>query len=251
VPNPFSPDNPYIFRNWRNEYGLFDLKKAIANSCNIYFYMVGGGHEKIKGLGAEKIINYLKKTNTDSRLGIDLPGETAGFVPTPEWKIRETGEPWYLGDTYNISIGQGNLLVTPLWLNGYVSAIANGGKIYQPLIAQKIIDENGQIITNFNQEIAVNLPFSTNTILEVKQAMRETVKSGTAKLLRDLPVTSAAKTGTAEVIKGMTNNSFFTVFAPYDTPEISMTILIENTTTRQGLAIKAAHNVLKWYFERK
>lgn len=250
VPNPYDQNNPYVFKNWRVEYGQFNLQKAIANSCNIYFFTVGGGHEKIKGLGAEKIAAYLKNANADSRLGIDLSGETAGFIPTPDWKLREKGEPWYLGDTYNISIGQGDLLVTPLWLNTYISAIANGGNIYKPQVAQKITGNDNEVVEIFNPKALASLPFSQDIISEIKKAMRETVLSGTAQIMNGLPVKSAAKTGTAEVIKGKTINSLFTIFAPYEDPEIAMTILIEGSASNQGLAIRAAYNTLKWYFEK-
>ncbi|MDP3697915.1 MAG: penicillin-binding transpeptidase domain-containing protein [Candidatus Taylorbacteria bacterium] len=250
VPNPYDQNNPYIFKNWRIEYGQFNLQKAIANSCNIYFFTVGGGNGKIKGLGAQKIADYLERGYANSKLGIDLPGESAGFIPTPDWKLREKGEPWYLGDTYNISIGQGDLLVTPLWLNTYISAIANGGSIYKPQVAQKITDNNKETIEIFHPKIIASIPFSQDVINEIKRGMRETVLSGTAQIMNELPVESAAKTGTAEVIKGKTINSLFTIFAPYDNPEIAMTILIEGSASNQGLAIRAAYNTLKWYFER-
>lgn len=250
VPNPYSPENSYTFKNWRPELGLFDLKKAIANSCNIYFFTVIGGHDQIKGLGAEKMASYLKQAGADSTLGIDIGGEEKGFVPTPDWKVREKGEQWYLGDTYNTAIGQGDLLITPLWLNGYISAIANGGKIYKPKVAEKIINDDKDIITEFKPEIINSLPFSDNVISEMRSAMRETVVSGTAQIFNQLPVKAAAKTGTAEVVKGKSINSLFTVFAPYDNPEISMTLLIEGSASNQGLAIRAAYNTLKWYYER-
>jgi len=250
VPNPYNPSEPYVSKNWRVEYGLFNLKKSIANSCNIYFFTVGGGNGNIKGLGAEKIANYLKLSLADSLLGIDIPGETIGFVPTPDWKLRERGEPWYLGDTYNISIGQGDLSVTPIWLNSYISAIANGGTIFKPFIADKIIGENNRVIMDLDPEKIGTLPFNASAIADIREAMRETVLTGTAQILKELPVQVAAKTGTAEVIKGQTVNSFFTVFAPYNNPEIAMTILVEGATTQQGLAVRIAYNFLKWYFHR-
>ena len=142
-------------------------------------------------------------------------------------------------------------MVTPLWLNGYVSAIANGGNFYKPLIAHRIVNENQNTIAEFNSEVIGVLPFSGDVINEVRNAMRETVLSGTAQILKDLPVTAGAKTGTAEVVKGKTANSIFIVFAPHENPELAMTILIEGaTTTQQGLAIRAANEVLKWYFSR-
>ncbi len=249
VPNPYDPSISYTFGNWRAEYGPFNLKKSIANSCNIYFFTVGGGHENIKGLGAERIASYLKKSFADSTLGIDIPGEETGFVPTPDWKLREKGEQWYLGDTYNISIGQGDLLVTPLWLNGFISGIANRGKVYKPKIAQSVMEE-GNITERFEPELVGTLPFSENIIKEMQLAMKETVLSGTAQILKELPVQMAAKTGTAEVQKGRTVNSLFTAFGPFEDPDIAITILIEGATTQQGLAVRSAYNVLRWHFAR-
>jgi penicillin-binding protein 2 len=250
IVNPYNPDDIYTFSNWRVEYGLFNLQRAIANSCNVYFYIAGGGYGSIKGLGVEKIANYLKSALADSKLGIDLPGEEDGFVPTPDWKLAVRGEGWYQGDTYNISIGQGDLLVTPLWLNSYVSAIANGGTLYKPFVAKQILDSNKNLIKAFEPEALGRLGFKEETINEVKNAMLETTISGTAKVLGALPVKSGAKTGTAEVIKGRTINSIMTAFAPFDNPEVNITVLIEGgTSTNEGLAVRATYGFLKWYFE--
>lgn len=250
VPNPFSKELSYVFKNWRQEYGLFNLRKAIANSCNIYFFTAGGGFGNIKGLGIERIAKYLSKSLANIKLGIDLPGEEAGFIPTPEWKLKSKGENWYQGDTYNISIGQGDLLVSPLWINSYVSAIANGGIIYKPLLAQRILDQDKNVLKIFNSEKISNLPFKPEIIKEIKSDMEETVLSGTAKLFKDLPVRAGAKTGTAEVIKNKSINSLFMAFAPWENPEIAITVLIEGSASNQGLAIQTANNVLKWYFDK-
>jgi len=266
IVNPYNPDDVYVFSNWRTEFGLFNLKKAIANSCNVYFYIAGGGtpatsahagqavYGDIKGLGAERIAKYLKSALTDSKLGIDLPGEKSGFVPTPDWKLSVRGEEWYQGDTYNISIGQGDLLVTPLWLNSYISAIAlagqaNGGTLYKPFVAKQILDRNKNVIQVFESEILGQLDFKSEVLQEVKNAMLETTLTGTAKVLGTLPFKSGAKTGTAEVIKGQTVNSIMTAFAPFDNPEISITVLIEGgTSTNEGLAVRVTYGFLKWYF---
>ncbi len=253
VPNPFNPESPYVFRNWRQDYGLFNLRRAIAQSCNIFFFTVGGGFGNISGLGADKIVKYLKGGLADSLLGIDLPGEEQGFVPSPDWKLETKGENWYQGDTYNISIGQGDLLVTPLWLNTYISAISlagqeNSGTIYKPMVAQRVVDDKNNDLEVFAKKSITKLPFDDNVILEMKSDMEETVISGTAGVLKDLPVRSGAKTGTAEVVKGKSINSLFTAFAPFDNPEISITVLVEGSASNQGLATRTTYNVLKWYF---
>jgi len=248
VPNPFDKNSPYVFKNWRGDFGIFNLRKAIAQSCNIFFFTIGGGFGNISGLGADRIVKYLTTSLANVKLGIDLPGEEHGFVPSPDWKLKTRGENWYQGDTYNISVGQGDLLVTPLWLNSYISAIANGGTIYKPMIGQRVVDEKNNNLGVFKEQSITKLPFKDDVIREMKSDMEETVISGTAGILKDLPVKVGAKTGTAEVVKGKRINSLFTAFAPFDHPELTMTVLIEGSASNQGLAIRVAHNVLKWYF---
>jgi penicillin-binding protein 2 len=248
VPNPFNPDQPYIFKNWRADTGPFNMRRAIANSCNVYFFTVGGGFGNITGLGVNKIVNYLKTAFAHKVLGIDMPGETSGFVPTPDWKEETRHEPWYQGDTYNISIGQGDLVVTPLWINSYISAIANGGTMYRPQVVQRLVDQNKNTVKVFEPQELVKLPFSKDVVDEIKADMRETVLSGTSQLLQELPVTSGAKTGTAEVIKGQSINSLFTAFAPFDHPEVVITVLVEGSASNQGYATHTAFNFMKWYF---
>ena len=247
IPNPFTPGVTYTFNNWRADYGPFNLRRAIANSCNIFFASVGGGFGKIVGLGITKMVQYFKTAFVDRILGIDLPSEAHGFVPTPDWKKQTQGQDWYQGDTYNTSIGQGGLSVTPLWLNTYLSAVANGGIMYQPEVASRIVDSNKNTLQTFPPKVIEKLPFSDANLAIIKDDMRETILSGTATLLKDLPVTAGAKTGTAQVVNGQQINSLFTVFAPFDHPQIAMTILVENPTG-EGLAIRTANNVLKWYF---
>lgn len=248
VPNANDPEHPYIFKNWRADLGPFTLDRAIAQSCNVYFFTVGGGYGSIKGLGVQRIIDYLHQGLADSILGIDLPGEEHGFLPTPEWKYRTQKEPWYQGDTYNISIGQGDLVVTPLWINSYVSAIANGGTIWQPQIATRVVDDQKHTISTLPPVAAGQLPFSPEVIARMQRAMKETVRSGTAKMFQDLPVSAAAKTGTAEVVKGHRINSLLTVYAPAENPQIAVTILVEGSASNQGYALRAAHQFLQWYF---
>jgi penicillin-binding protein 2 len=249
IPNPFSPGVVYTFKNWRPDLGPFNLRRSIANSCNVFFATVGGGFGNIVGLGISKMVHYFQTSLADKILGIDLPSEAHGFVPTPDWKKQTRGEGWYQGDTYNTSIGQGDLSVTPLWLNTYLSAVANGGTLYQPRVADRTVDNDKNTLETFAPKVLGNLPFSDQNLAIVKDDMRETILSGTATLLKDLPVTSGAKTGTAQVVNGQQLNSLFIAFAPFDHPQIAMTILIENPKG-EGLAVRAANNVLKWYFSR-
>lgn len=250
VPNPSNPEDPYVFKNWRPDTGPFDLNRAIADSCNIYFFTVAGGHDSFVGLGAQRVTEYLKSGGADSILGIDLPGEQTGFVPTPEWKYITYKEPWYQGDTYNISIGQGDLTVTPLWINSYVSAIANGGTLWEPRLGARVVDEQRVTLGTLEPVRTGSLPFSAEVISAMQRAMRRTVTDGTGKIFKDLPVTAAAKTGTAEVVKGQRINSLVTVYAPADDPQIALTILVEGSASNQGYALRAARSFLGWFFDR-
>jgi penicillin-binding protein 2 len=248
IANPSDPDHPYEYDNWRADLGPFDLRRAIAQSCNIYFFIVGGGYGQTKGLGVLRIAAYLKQAFADVVLGIDIPGEEHGFVPTPDWKQEQKHEPWYQGDTYNISIGQGDLVVTPLWLNAYISAIANGGTILRPYVVDRVTSADGTVLHAQKPEVLGKLPFSPAVIALMQNAMRETVVSGTGKILQDVGVDVSAKTGTAEVVKGGRINSLITVFAPAENPRIALTLLIEGSTSNQGYALRATREFLQQYF---
>ncbi|MBI2062945.1 MAG: penicillin-binding protein 2 [Candidatus Yanofskybacteria bacterium] len=236
----------YTFRDWK-VHGWTDIKKAIADSVDVYFYSLGGGYGNIKGLGIDRISNYIKSAGADKNTGIDLPGEVSGLVPSKEWKKETKGESWYVGDTYNISIGQGDLIVTPVWLNTYIGAIANGGNLMKPYIVREVRGADGRLLEKNEPYTLGQMPFDQETLNIVKQGMRETILSGTASLLQNVPVVLAAKTGTAQVT-GRGLNSLFTVFGPYNDPEIVMTVLVENINQSQGLAIKVANDFLLWYF---
>ena len=160
MPNPYGP--PKSKKDWKT-HGITDLNKAIAESCNIYFFVVGGGGYKdiygseIEGLGIKKIKEYLDLFYIEDDLGIDIPGEKVGFVPTKEWfeKERKDDEKrnWSIADIYDTSIGQGFFQSTPLHLAVALSAVANGGKIYQPQIVDKITSVSKEIIENFQPKI--------------------------------------------------------------------------------------------------
>src|SRR5690606_28830977 len=101
-------------------------------SVNTFFYIVGGGYDTFEGLGVDRLMAYAKLFGLSQKTGIDLPGETAGFLPSPEWKLEKKGERWYVGDTYNVSIGQGDVLTSPLQMVRVASTFANGGLLVTP-----------------------------------------------------------------------------------------------------------------------
>ncbi|HTY39701.1 MAG TPA: penicillin-binding protein 2 [Candidatus Paceibacterota bacterium] len=242
VPNPYDPEHPTRFVDWRYQ-GYVNMAAALAQSSNVYFYEVGGGFGDIKGLGIDRLDAWWQKFRLDKPTGIDLPGENTGFLPTIEWKKQNTNRPWQLGDTYNVSIGQGDLLVTPIALLNYIAAIANGGYIYQPFV-------------NASSTAGVALGDLTTfapAIAEVQKGMRLTVTSpmGTAHLLDDLSIPSAAKTGSAQVFNKTQENAFFVGYLPADHPKLALLILVENSKEGSLNAVPIAHDVFAWYAEHR
>jgi len=240
--HPYYPNIFYTFRDWK-AHGSTNITKAIAESCDVYFYTIGGGYGSIEGLGVGKINRYLKQFGLGEILGIDLPNEAKGLVPDENWKRENKNEDWYIGDTYNISIGQGDLLTTPLQMALATAVIANNGTLFRPQIVNKI-DEN-----SVSPQIIRNNIIDKEMLDIIKKGMRETIISGTAKPLYDLPVKVAGKTGTAQAPGGKTHG-WFTAFAPYDNPKIVLLILIENGGEGSAVAVPIAEEVLRWYFSR-
>ncbi|MBI4117128.1 MAG: penicillin-binding protein 2 [Parcubacteria group bacterium] len=249
IPNPYNSEIVYTFRDWKN-HGWVNMREAIANSSDIYFYTVGGGFYDVEGLGIQKIAEYFKLFKIDSLLGIDLNGEAAGFVPSPEWKKDFRGEIWYQGDTFNVSIGQGDLIATPLWVASFISALANGHALYRPFIADKVLDEKGAVVKTFEPQIIREFNFNEENLKVVREGMKLAAEIGTAKVLSDLPFEVGAKSGTAEVIKGQSTNSWISVFAPYDNPQIALTIMMESGREGSYIPHQIAYRVLKNYFAK-
>ena len=235
--------------DWR-AHGYVDLNKAIAESCDVYFYTIGGGYGDIRGLGIDRIEEYLKIFGLGEKTGIDLEGETSGFIPTPEWKKEKTGISWYPGDTYNISIGQGYLKATPLQLATYTAAIANGGNLVKPQLVKSIVDKDGKTVKEFPVEIVKENIIEDSYLSTVRQAMRETILSpqGTAHSLSYYSFTSAGKTGTAETSKAGSYHSLMVAFAPYEKPEIVVSAIIENVAYEKLFINVIVRQVLDYYF---
>ncbi len=247
VPNPYHPESPSRFVDWRPQ-GWVNVIDALARSSNVYFYEVGGGFENQPGLGITKLKLWWEKFNFDKPTGIDLAGEVSGFLPDPAWKEERTGEPWRLGDTYHVSIGQGDLTVTPIRLISYISAIANGGKMYVPRIAAVTggAPTTPVLEGDLSSQIGPALAY-------VHAGMRAGVTKpyGTSHILGDLPVAVAAKTGSAQVENNAKTNAFFVGYAPVDNPQIAILILIENSREGSSNTIPVARDVFLWYHEHR
>ncbi|HHE76842.1 MAG TPA: hypothetical protein ENL27_02585 [Candidatus Parcubacteria bacterium] len=252
IPNKYHPDKPIIKRDWA-AHGWTDIKKAIAESCDVYFYTIGGGYKDQTGLGPTKIKKYLDLFNWGSETGIDLPGELNGLIPSPEWKKRVKKTPWWDGDTYNLAIGQGDILITPIQVAVAFAAIANGGTLYQPKIVKEIIDSEKKVFKKIEPAVIRKNFIDPQNLKIVREGMREAVTGensplASSTLLKSLPVAVAAKTGTAETSRIGYYNNWIGVFAPYENPQIVLIVMIEDVHGLKPATLSVAREVLDWYF---
>lgn len=259
VPNQYNPSIVYTFKGWKPEgLGVVNVVRALTWSSDIFYYMVGGGFEQFRGLGINKLLNYYHKFGFGRKTGIDIADESAGLVPNPDTKKARTGEGWFVGDTYNLSIGQGDLRATPLQLLTATSAVANGGTIYKPHLAKEIVSPDGQKVREIKPEAMDQNIIKSDYLKVVQQGMRGVVEEGTAccKFKAEVPVSVAGKTGTAETSsEGFDGknprtkpHAWFTAYAPADNPKIAIVVLIENSGEGADFAVPVARNTLKWYF---
>lgn len=158
APNDRAEDQRFVcwIDAFGGQHGYVDLNKAIAQSCNVYFYQVGGGNSEVSpsilrpnGLGITDLFRYSTALGIGSELGVELPGELQGIMPDPDWKRIVYGENWSTGDTYNASFGQGYVNVTPLQLVNAISVLINDGTLFQPTIIRDLLNKEGEIVQAF------------------------------------------------------------------------------------------------------
>lgn len=254
----FSFSNWYFTGYGRTD-GLVNVVKGIQRSNDIFFYKLA------ELLGVDKLAIGASKFGLGKKLGIDLPSEASGTLPTVEWKQKNIGEQWYLGDTYHYGIGQGYLLTTPLQVNAWTQAIANGGRLYRP----HLLKENPQVLASSLLD--------KNSFDLIRQGMIEACSTGgvawplfnfsvhNPKIVIDnkniLPVASGAadmrqvviacKTGTAENGNSTTlPHAWITLFAPAFNPQIVVTVLSENSGEGSNIAAPIAKKILEAYFSK-
>jgi len=247
--NNFKYANWY-FTNYGRTEGNINLERAIARSTDTFFYKVG------EMVGPEKLKAWAEVFGVDEIFGIDLPAESAGFVGSPEWKEEVKKEQWFLGNTYHLSIGQGDVALTPLGVNLMASVVASGGKLCKPRML-RIGAEN----TPYSSECQL-LPIEKEYLEIIKNGMIGACSAGgTGWPFFDFKITRkdtegktesdgrvACKTGTAETGDGQTH-AWFTVFAPVENPEIVLTVLVERGGEGSSVAAPIAKEILKEYFK--
>jgi penicillin-binding protein 2 len=248
LPNEFYPDDPkqaqpFVCWIWKygRGHGLLNVTSALAQSCDVFFYQVGGGYKDFQGLGVSALAEYARAFGLGELTGIDLPGESRGLVPDPKWKRLQFGENWVTGDTYNMSIGQGYVLATPLQILNAMAAVANGGYLYQPRLVSHLTDEEGKVVQRYEPRLIREVPIAPED-------------DGTATGARLPDIAVAGKTGTAEFPgkrdeKGhLPTHAWFIAFAPYEEPEIALVVLLEGGGEGSSAAVPVAAKILRAYF---
>jgi len=239
-----------VFKCWyKYGHGNVNIIDAIRYSCNVFFYNVG--HR----LKVKDIHKWADQFGFGKKTGIDLDKEIEGVNPSNEWKKRNIGESWYPGDTINLSIGQGYMLITPIQLACYLCAIANGGLLYKPRLIDKIVSTSGEIIATNPVKVNNKINMSDKNYKIIRQGMAEVVESryGTGSKARVKGFTASGKTGTIQMgfKENQINHAWFMGFAPNEAPEIAIVIFIENAVSGGTDAAPIAGEILDFYLYKR
>lgn len=236
-----------------------NLKKALAESCDVYFYHLG------QEIGVDKLAVYAKSLGLGAKTGLILENEKRGLVPTKEWKRRKRNEAWQQGETVSVSIGQGFNLTTPLQICQMTATIANGGTLYKPQLVLAIKDQDGDTMEDFPPEEAGQAFGTKKEINLIQQGLVAAVNAehGTGGQAKMDTITVAGKTGTAQVVRleqfrdvevedipyKYRDHAWFTCYAPANNPEIAVTVLTEHGGHGGSAAAPIAKMILEEYFK--
>ncbi len=251
------------FRCWQEKgHGNVNLHRAIVESCDVYFYNLG------KRLGVDRIAAYARAFGLGAPLGIDLPREKGGLIPTKQWKLSRFRQAWQTGETISIAIGQGFNLVTPLQLANVYAVLANGGSLYRPRLLKQLESSDGRIVKVYEPEKQAVLSVNPQNIQIINRALWGVVneKGGTGYILKRKEQDVCGKTGTAQVIGlpqdakarkmrqasgDFGDHAIFVCFAPYANPEIVVAVILEHAGHGGSAAAPVARKVIDAYFGRK
>jgi penicillin-binding protein 2 len=250
-----------VYRCWKHSgHGAVDIRRAITESCDVFFYQVG------QRVGVDKLAEYANKFGLGIKTGVEMEHEKSGLTPTQKWKRKRYQEKWHEGETLSVAIGQGFNLMTPLQICLMTSAVANGGKLYKPQLIEAVSTPEGEIVERFSPELIGELSKRDKSFLPIiKDGLFGVVhgKRGTARKVKIEGLTIAGKTGTAQVVriaqyKGLKekdipykfrDHAWFTCYAPAENPQIAVTVLVEHGLHGGSGAGPIARLVLKKYFE--
>ena len=259
VPNKYYPDDSSLaqpFYDWyKPGFGILTVRDALTVSSDVFFYKVSGGESPTfdSGLGEQRLAAYTRLFGIGELTGIDLPGEAKGLVPDPTWKRKTIGDIWTIGDTYNMGIGQGYVLATPLQVAQFTAVVANGGTLYKPQLVYSVRDSDGRIVRAIEPHVLRQLRLDPSALTIVREGMRNAVTRGTAVKVNLADVNIAGKTGTAEYYGPKVNghlptHAWFTAFAPYENPQIVVTVFVYGGGEGSEIAAPAATEILRAYF---
>lgn len=226
-------------------HGNLNIYRALAVSCNIYFYRAG------LAAGIDSMAYYTRELGLGKRSGLtDIYGESRGVVASREYKMDVFGERWYEAETMSAAIGQTYHSFTPLQLAIYSSLIANGGNHYRPYLVDKIVDHDGEVIMEAEPEIIHKADISARTIDILRQGMLQASRPGGTGWFQmsGIPVEVASKTGSAQVAPGIPSHSIFICYAPFDKPEVAIGVLVEHGTSGSVSAAPVAREMLEYIF---
>ncbi len=230
----------WIYDNTGGTHGFVDVKGAIENSCNYFFYELGDK------MGIETLTEYASKLGLGTKTGIEVP-EYTGILAGPEYRDR-LGLRWNPGDTLQAAIGQSDNAFTPLQLCAYMSTVVNGGVRYKATLLDSVVDYyTDEVIYNNQPEVLDKIDIPSAHIDVLKSAMKSVVVDGTARtVFDDYDYEVGGKTGTAQMGKG-SDTALFVGFAPYDKPEIVVAVVVENGD-KSSRATEVAKAVFDQYF---
>lgn len=251
-----------VYRCWKHSgHGSVDLRRAIGESCDVYFYQVG------QMVGVDALAEYARKFGLGQQTGVELEHEKSGLTPTKKWKQERYNVKWQDGETLSVAIGQGYDLATPLQINVMTAAIANHGRRMKPQLIEKVVDPDGQVIESLVPVVESDLKMNSSQMQSIIDGMTDVVqgKRGTARGVAIKGVTIAGKTGTAQVVKvaqykGLAeedipykfrDHAWFTCFAPAEDPEIAVTVLVEHGLHGGSEAGPIVRAILEKYFEER
>ncbi len=247
----------WAFDDWLPQgHGFVDLQRAIAESCNIYFYNVSGGnpYTQLQGLGNRRLAQFERSYGFGERTGIDLPGEASGLVPTSDWKNKNLQQPWVTGDTYHAAIGQGLVQVTPLQIASMYAAIGNGGRVMRPRLIDRLLDQHGNVAERTPPQVRSILPISDPNLRLLQAGLYRAVNEpqGTGPRARSAHTVVAGKTGTAEYsgqrdAKGrLPSHAWFAGYAPAEQPEYAFAVLVRDGGEGAFAAAPVARDIVDY-----
>jgi len=233
------------FGCWRAEgHGRLDLRDAIVQSCDVFFYQIG------ERLEVEELADFMVRFGFGERTGVDLPSEARGHVPTREWYDETYGQgQWTRGLLLNLAIGQGEILTTPLQMALATAAIGNGGELWEPHLFLRLETAEGRVLRRARPR-ARQVGISAESLQAVVDAMRGVVEDerGTGRAARVSGVVVAGKTGTAQNPHGE-DHAWFTALAPVEDPRVALSVVVENGGHGGAVAAPIARKILRTFFE--